>query len=525
MKKICIHALIFVFLVPIIARGISEEQKNILAQAIDEAIDSVDPHIHIGIQVISLKHGDVLYQKNPHIKFIPASNTKLFTSAAALALLGPSYRFETQLFITGKVKNGILYGDVYLKGAGDPTLTSDDLKVMAKQLSLYGITLIKGAVYCDITEFDKMVRGPGWSWDMGPTFSNAPLDSLMINHSCIDCYVLPTQPGKKPQVRLKPHMGDFVINNTALTVGNLADPLVVSRQWLRQKNSIDIVGSISHTASPAIHKMAVEMPYEYTCAVFKQLLNSYGIVTPHHQVMCKVVPSDASVIYTHYSPTISSMIRPILKKSDNLYADALFKKMGVCKKGSPGTWHKGKLVLTDFLSNKVGLDPKTFWFVDGSGMSRYNLVSPSHLVKLLQWIYEHPSNNKKQGSLYKIICEGLPVAGVDGALKHRMKDKTVRTRVRAKTGFLGGVVSLSGYIVTVDGDVLAFAIMINGFIGSPDVYKKLEDRIATLLSTFKRNETLGSGNNADTKASVELVEQEVYEDGVDEAEEELVCEA
>jgi D-alanyl-D-alanine carboxypeptidase/D-alanyl-D-alanine-endopeptidase (penicillin-binding protein 4) len=165
----------------------------------------------------------------------------------------------------------------------------------------------------------------------------------------------------------------------------------------------------------------------------------------------------------------------MMKDSDNLIADMLFKKMGQVRFGIPGTWKKGTRAVRDFLEKQVGLNTERIVIMDGSGMSRYNLISPHDLVSSLVWM-------KKQFGCASEFCASLPISGVDGSLAERMQDALLKGKIRAKPGTMTGISSLSGYATTQDGQELAFSIMLSGFTKKTEEYKtQIEDRICSVL--------------------------------------------
>lgn len=240
---------LLVFLV-IVCSSFSSHKKSIkdhltfVKSEIDRIVGKMEGNTHLGIQVVSLKTGQTLYQKNPKHLFVPCSTTKIFTAAAALHYLGPNFRFETQLYTDGEIERGVLHGNLYLKGSGDPEFSVEHLEHMIFQLAAQQIHEVRGNLVIDTSCFDEIQQGPGWMWDEGADAWNAPMDALMIQHSCIDLCVCPAlQEGKRPRVAIYPKTEYVQIANQAVTSSDKGD-LEVQRLWMEKKNTIQISGNI-----------------------------------------------------------------------------------------------------------------------------------------------------------------------------------------------------------------------------------------------------------------------------------------
>jgi len=392
---------------------------------------SNNPHLHIGCEVYSLKTQQVVFSENATHLFIPASTTKLLTAIVALETVGPQYKFETQLITDGTLaenqrdSSGIqensthtLHGNVYIQGSGDPSLTSTDMDLAIKYLSDHGITTITGNLCLDHELFDHECFAPG-----------SFIDNLGASwNSGVSSFILDGKP-----------LGLYVINT-------------VSFMNSRPLQDIFFDGE----------------------RFFKMILQKYGIQLEGN-ILFQQCPQNGTILYTHYSPPLSLLLSKMLKDSDNLYADCLFKKIGAVSYTSPGSWQKGINVVTSFLQNKTGI-LDNFVIKDGSGRSRYNLISPHLMVALLRWIPAQPT--------FTPFLESLAIAGVDGTLKERMS--SIRSQVKAKTGTLSGVSALAGYVESPH-DCFAFSIMINGYVSdsvySPPCKTEIEDAICLMLAT------------------------------------------
>lgn len=456
------------------------DQVESLQREIDKIIQAVDPNLHIGIEVVSLDSGQKLYQKNAGQLFNPASSLKLFTGAAALAILGVDYRFETKIFTDGEIADGVLVGNLYLKGAGDPELKLSDLENLILQLKLAQIKKVQGKVFVDHSDFDAIAQGPGWMWDEERAYWNSPMDALLVNHSCINLWIRPAdEAAQAPLVFVYPKTDYVAVQNLAQT-SDKDSTLQVGRNGISKENLIEVKGSLLKESPLLFYQIPVEDPHFYTATLFTDMLKRYGIEW-QGQIEEASTPIEAKELASFSSAPLTQIVHNMMKSSDNLAANCLFKKMGQARFGAPGTWPKGGQAIRDFLRTQAGIGIDDLVILDGDGESRYNLVSPHQFVSFLAWAYQE----------FKFTAEfmgSLPLSGTDGSLRNRMRESSIKGRVRAKPGTMTGISSLSGYIKTKTGEMLAFSILTSGFVKSSKLYKsKLEDEICTTLVNFSRN--------------------------------------
>lgn len=451
------------------------EQKTNLQTTLDSVMHTANKNSPTNVHIVCAKTHKTLYSKNMHHCCTPASTLKLFTVAAALDILGPDYRFETNLSIDGTIKHGTLKGNVYLKGSGDPSLYNQDLAALVDALKKAGIKKIVGDFVVDVSEFDEVLFGPGWSWDDPPALWNSALTALNINHNCIEVIV---DPQADTFVSLNPATSFVVIENKAIVVPTKtrADkPISVTRLWRDKKNIAKVTGTIAAHSAPKSYFIALKNPIAYVAALCHELLMQEDIQLKG-SFKKGMVPTTAKLLASHASEPLAELIQPVFKNSDNLYADALFKKMGAQLFGAPGSWEKGSKAIIQFLETHALFDTNNITIADGSGKSRYSLVSPAQLTKLLAWIQAQP--------YYDLFFDALPHAGVDGFLQKRMTKPATKNRVHAKTGTLRKVSSLAGYVSHKEQPVI-FAMNSSNFAGPAKVYRTLEDNLCTVLATHQ----------------------------------------
>jgi len=467
-----------------------------------------------GIEVLSLKTGKVLYSQNSDRLFTPASNTKLFTTTAALALIGPDYRFRTSVETTGVLdKHGRLSGDLLLVGRGDPNLSGRELpydlrtqrndhpiKVLedlADSLVLKGVKYVDGDLVADDSYFAFERYGEGWSQDDLVWGDGAPVSALTINDNVVFVNILPAdRAGERAFVNVVPFADYYHVDNRIITT-----PAGSTRRifFNREPGStaLTLWGEMPVDDQGANEALAIEDPAAFASELFRSLLEKRGITIygndrAHHTELARLstfsvtataesrgggdpsraLPLSPPVVLASYdSKPLIEDIRVINKVSQNLHAEILLRLLGR-EKGTAATVESGLEVVRGFLT-RAGIPNDQYVFYDGSGLSRQNLVTPHAVVELLEYASHQPWG--------KAFRDTLPVAGIDGSLADRLKGTDAQGRVHGKTGALGGVKTLSGYLTTDHGEEIAFTILSNNF-NVPA--KKITDAIDAIVETI-----------------------------------------
>ena len=448
-----------------------------LVSELNRIISSSNSSADIAVFVKSMKYGDSIYARNIYQPLTPASTMKILTAEAALIYLGPDYRFSTQLLTDAKtVKGGVLQGNLYVVLSGDPSLTFPDLVELLYALKSQQIHAIAGNVYIDNTAYDQRFYGPGWEYkDKGYCYA-APISASIINHNCLSFKVAPAKvSGSRAKVVVSPNYFIPGIRNTVVTKSTRSR--ACSLRTSTDPNSIiSIDGCLSKgNYASGISYVVTDVP-EYNRSLFKNLISRLD-VDVYGTVTFGSAPENLSLINSHASKPLRNLINDMLKKSDNVIAGALFKKIGQLYTRRPGSWENGSLAVSQILSKYAGVNTSGLRVLDGSGLSSDNLTTPSQLMQVLDYAFHRPNISND-------FITALPIAGVDGTLKHRMGN--IARKVRAKTGTISGVISLAGYVTTADKETLAFVIMINGSRGFGWRYKAIEDKIATALTRYSR---------------------------------------
>lgn len=449
-----------------------------LVAELNRLIQANSNNADISVYVRSMRDGNSLYSLNVNRPLTPASTMKVLTAEAALIYLGPDYRFSTQLLTDAKgVKNGVLQGNLYVVLSGDPTLTYNDLIDLMDTLHSQQIQSIAGNIYIDNTAYDQSFYGPGWVWKDKNYCYAAPISASIINHNCIPFQITPSKTAGKPaQVVTSSKYFYPPIRNSVITKSGRSNNC-----GLRLSNapgsSIILDGCLSKGRyAYGVSYVVTDVP-EYNRALFKSLFAREGIDV-YGTVTFGSAKDNLSLVGQHASKPLRVMIVDMLKKSDNIIAGALFKKIGQLYTRSPGSWENGSLAVSKILAKHAGVNTSGLRILDGSGLSPDNLTTSAQMMQVLDFAYHHYPTS------YEFVS-ALPIAGVDGTLKHRMGN--IARKVRAKTGTISGVVSLAGYAVSAQKETLAFVILINGNKGYGWKYKALEDKIATALTRYSRS--------------------------------------
>lgn len=439
----------------------------------DKLINQVSPSINIGIEVVDLTTGVSLYQRNPSRLFIPASNMKLFSDAAALMVLGPDYRFKNQLSTSSsQIQQGVLKGTLYLRLPGDPSFSRERLATLISALKTWHINRIQGNVIIDSSHAAVSPYAPGWLVEDLPYSYGAPLAPVMIDANRMVVTVNPAgKAGEPAVVEVDDDSGSIILTNQVKT-RDTAKGCGVDFA-MDKDNRLTVRGCVGVGQWAVQQKMAIRNPLMYAQGLIKQQLNQANIVLEGSVLLGKT-PSGSMLIATDASKSIAQLMADTLKPSDNLYADSLFLHAADKLNGSPVNWNEAQPIIKKFLQQQTGIELKQSVLTDGSGLSRYDRLTPSQTIALLRFLYDRFPLS------YEYIA-ALPVSGRDGTLQRRFKKPEQQDMVRAKTGTMRGVVSLSGYLYTANAHTLAFVIFINNLPGtSPSVsgrYRYLVDAL------------------------------------------------
>jgi D-alanyl-D-alanine carboxypeptidase/D-alanyl-D-alanine-endopeptidase (penicillin-binding protein 4) len=459
MKKIILLAVV------LFSCSVQAEQDSLFAQKVDRMLNApVLKNATVGIEMWEAERREVIYAHNSNKLFSPASNMKIVVSLGALVFLKPEYRFETDVFVDS--------GNLYIKGCGDPSLCTDDLEKISEKLIERGVTRIEDMIYDD-GYFDEKEFGRGWIEEDEAYGFNARISALSLNRNCVRISVKPgKETGDKVRFALYPRT-DFVQVRNLASTGQI-DSLIVQRKSVNDRNVIVLRGVMKKGAKGRTFTRHIDNPSLYVATVFKEMLEEHGM-----QIAGKLRRGESPVscvpVYRHISKPLVQLIYDMNKWSLNFYADQILKAIGARVLGAPGSFEKGSLEIKRLLT-VLGLTEEEFRMYDGSGLSRYNLISPHGIVKVL-------AGALAQTDIRPEFLSSLPVAGVDGTLESRMGGSHSLRRVRAKTGTMRGVSSLSGYVLMNDNREVIFSIIMNNYTCPARLIREIQDNIVRLITS------------------------------------------
>ncbi|MEV3990163.1 D-alanyl-D-alanine carboxypeptidase/D-alanyl-D-alanine-endopeptidase [Streptomyces sp. NPDC049837] len=450
------------------------------------AIDTIltDPRLDggaAGVVVADAASGETLYQRDGGDRLMPASNTKIATSLAAMALLGPEYRFRTEVLATARPKGGVLHGDLYLRGTGDPTTLAGDYDALAARVAAAGVRRVTGRLVADDTRFDGNRLGRAWAADDESSYYSAQISPLTVapdtdyDSGTVVVEAAPAaEAGARPRVSVTPATDYVRIDNRATTVpAGRPDTLTVERE--HGTNTITVTGEIPVQGSPTKEWITVWEPTGYAAAVFADALAARGVRVAGEPRQGEPTPPAARVLATHSSMPLKDLMRPFMKLSNNMHAEALTKTIGYETSGR-GTWSAGLAAIGAYLREQ-GVQTSTVRQVDGSGLSRMNLFPAAQLTRLLLAVQDAPWFADWYASL-PVAC--APDRATGGTLRTRMCGTPAALNTRAKTGTLTGASALSGYVTDAGGRRLVYGIVLNNHLASS--VKSIEDAIVVTLA-------------------------------------------
>lgn len=363
-------------------------------------------------------------------------------------LEGADTLFCTSLCHTGQIKNGVLKGDLYVIGSFDPEFDEKSMQTLAGMVDSLGIRKIEGRLYGDLSMTDSLYWGPGWSWDDTPYYFQPYLSPLMYNKGCVEVTAVPGAKGSPASLTFSPSSSYYTVVNRTASHSPAAGKFVFDRNWLDGGNILTISGNVDRKQTSRVN---IYTSQDFFMHVFTERLNRRGIESNGYTWgKCPVGDSVRQIGTVSHS--LRDVLRPALKKSDNLSAEAIFRKFSLLFPRENRTSSENGAYAVEKMISRLGMEPKKYKIVDGSGVSLYNYVSPCLIVAFLKHAYDHKP-------IFAPLYESLPIAGVDGTLCNRMKQGKAYRNVHAKTGSVTGVSSLAGFVKIAGGGYAAFCII------------------------------------------------------------------
>ena len=465
MKRILLQLFLSVCLLPLFAQGVADLS---LQSRLDTLIKYKLPKgSNVAISVYDLSANQPLYGYQADKLSRPASTMKLLTTITALSRPEADEPFRTEVWYRGTIKRDTLQGDVYVIGGFDPEFDEKALDSLVNTVARFPFSVIKGTVYGDVSMKDSLYWGSGWLWDDTPYSFQPYLSPLMLNKGVVTVTAFPGERGDSARLECTPISSYYTLTNRTETRTPSAGRFRVSRNWLTNGNHITVTGHVDGRRTGTVN---VFSSHDFFMHTFMDRLKQKGIRCVQSETEGsggRKLSSDSSSSYrfgeflkdsltvrmASYETSVEAVVKQIMKESDNLNAEALLYRLAAQSSGQKLVSAEEGLSVVRLLIKELGYNPDHYNLADGCGLSNYNYISPDLLVAFLKYAYSRTDVFRK---LYK----ALPIGGVDGTLKHRMKQGSPSYKiVHAKTGSFTAVNSLAGYLKSKNGHEIAFAIM------------------------------------------------------------------
>jgi D-alanyl-D-alanine carboxypeptidase/D-alanyl-D-alanine-endopeptidase (penicillin-binding protein 4) len=435
---------------------------------------------HFGVLIVNPRNGDTLYSLNAGKLFMPASNMKVITSTTALVQLGPDYTYRTDFAATGPIVHDTLQGALIVTGRGDPTI-SDHMRGtamkalldIADSLHTHGIVAIAGGVVAGPDVFPDTTIGYGWSWEDFSEDYGAGIDALYLNEGFSEVYAY-GRPGKQPDSVVTSPARSYPTITIAPAVGGGTDTSALHLDFDSLRTKFFARGRLTN----AVDTLIAVYPSQRDAylAGLREALRARGIhLGSERAAATSPVAPPPTPLFTMHSPPMRQILPALLKPSQNQIAELLYKTLGLEKTGV-GSADSGQVVIERQLL-AFGAEPDGFLIRDGSGLSRYDYLSPETLVRILTRI--------RADTAFHVFYDALPIAGVDGSLRNRVKNTPAQGKIHAKTGSISNARSLSGYAITADNDTLVFSLLANNWITPTSSVDSVHNRIMELMASLK----------------------------------------
>ena len=439
----------------------------------------------IGVLAIESDTGKPLYARGDKTPLNAASNVKIVTSAAALSLLGPEYRWRTTLSIAASAAlsaSGEVAGDLGLRGGGDPTLVGEDLAAMVADLAALGVHRVHGALVVDDGFFDGATVGPAYDQKKESSASRAPSSAASLDFNAVAVTIIPgAAAGAPARVTVEPASPYFVVSGNVVTAADgPASAAVETRDEGGTRTRVVVAGRVRLGAEPRTFYRRVDHPALFLGQSLRQQLERRGILVDKPTRVGAVPAAGQRVLSTHESAPLAVVVQDLNKRSNNFMAEQVVRTLGAEIVGRPGTWDKGLEAVARYLAT-VGLPRGAYQMTNGSGLYDSNHFSAEQLVTVL----------RAASRDFRISAEflaSLAIAGTDGTIAHRMSGTLAERYVRAKTGTLANVSCLSGFAGSPGRVPVIFSILMNDVASAADA-RHAQDRVATLLVAYLEAET------------------------------------
>lgn len=450
MKKYLLSLVLSLLFIPVTVWG-----QNTAAKGLSSRLDTLIKYqlpvgSNVGISIYDLTDGKSLYTYQADKLSRPASTMKLLTTITALSHPDADDPFKTEVWYQGVIEQDTLKGDLYVVGGYDPEFDDEALDSLVNAVSRFPFSVISGHVYGDVSMKDSIYWGSGWAWDDTPASYQPYLSPLMLNKGLVTVTASPGERGHLASLDCVPASSYYTVTNETKSRTPAAGRFGVSRDWLQNGNNIVVKGNVEGKRTGMVN---IYSSRDFFMHTFLERLQAKGIQCSVNYAFNELQKDSLSVQIALFETAIQDVINQIMKESDNLNAEALLCRLGAQATGKKHISDEDGLSVIRKQIKALGEDPDYYKLADGCGLSNYNYISPNLLIAFLKFAYSRTDVFQK---LYK----ALPIGGVDGTLKYRMKRGTPSYKnVHAKTGSFTAINCLAGYLRTTNGHEIAFAIM------------------------------------------------------------------
>ncbi len=444
-----------------------------LGNEIDRLLSEIPASSNIGVIIYNPNTRDTIYSLNSRKTLIPASNTKLFTTAVALELMGNNYRLSTAITSQDTdFSDGIIDGDLYIKGFGNPTLSAEDIDTLAQKLKEMGIKKITGNIVGDDSYFDDIYTRDDWIVGEHANVHLSPVSALAINRNRVLLTLYSNKGyGKEPGYSVIPDYPFVSVSNTAVISKGRRNPKI-RYSFDNNKFSLKISGKTRKRSYGFTYSFDANNPPLFAALALRDALRKEGIEI-EGKATTGIAP-EAMAAIVEKCITVGNLISLVNKNSDNYLAESLFKSLGAYYSGEQGnSFYATQAVLSFINEHDIFVDGTSI--VDGSGISRYNKITVNSICGLLETVYF-------DDKIFNTFYNSLAIGGVDGTLKDRLRRAPAYNNFHGKTGTLNGVTSLSGYLITKSGEELIISMIMEFKKRGANYYRNIQDKIVEAVA-------------------------------------------
>lgn len=475
MRKILWFLLLSLCLSPLFAQGTGTE-TDALSSRLDTLVKYKLPQgSNVALSFYDLTANKPLYGYQADKLSRPASTMKLLTTITALSRPEADEPFRTEVWYRGTIEQDTLQGDLYVIGGFDPELDDAALDSLVSSVARLPFSVIKGKVVGDVSMKDSLYWGSGWAWDDTPASYQPYLSPLMLNKGVVTVTAFPGERGDTARLECTPASSYYTVTNQTQSRTPAAGRFRVSRDWLENGNHLIVTGSVDGRRAGTVNIFSSQDFFMHT---FVERLQARGISIPSSYAFDEFRQDSLSTRIALYETPVQEVVKQLMKESDNLNAEAMLCRLGAQTTGKKRVTADDGLSAIRMLIKQLGYNPDRYNLADGCGLSNYNYISPELLVAFLKYAYSRTDVFQK---LYK----ALPIGGIDGTLKNRMKKGTASYKnVHAKTGSFTAINCLAGYLRANNGHQIAFAIMNQNALSGREA-RAFQDAVCEIIISCK----------------------------------------